>query len=58
VEGDKLAGHVLRRIVKVEIVLFIRPPVRRVTLNCGHEFDVPRAWRPTVGKLTGCRECK
>jgi len=48
----------MRRIVSVQIVLWMRPPTRRVKLNCGHEFDVPRRMRPTVGKLTGCPECR
>ncbi len=57
-EGTALHGKILRRIVDVEIVLFVRPAMRHVTLNCGHEFDVPRRMRPTVGKLTGCPECR
>jgi hypothetical protein len=57
-EGSPLDGKVLRRIVRVYVVTNTHPPLRRAYLNCGHEVDVPRGLRPTVGKLTGCPECK
>lgn len=57
-EGDAIFGKILRRITGVRVVVNTQPPQRRVTLNCGHEVDVPRAMRPSIGKLTGCPECK
>lgn len=51
-------GKILRRITDVRVVVNTHPPQRRATLNCGHEVDVPRAMRPSIGKLTGCPECK
>lgn len=58
VEGTPCHGRILRRIVEVRIETHTRPPRRVVTLNCGHEVSVPRNIRPTVGKLTGCPQCK
>lgn len=56
--GQRREGRILRRIVEVEIVLFERPPMRRVTLNCGHQFNLPRGLYPSKGKLTPCPECR
>jgi hypothetical protein len=58
VYGDAVEGKILRRIMYVRILVGQGKPMRRAMLNCGHEIDVPRGLRPTVGKLTGCPECK
>jgi len=57
-DGDTVGGHILRRIVEIRVAVHTHPPQRRLRLNCGHEVDVPRGLRPTVGKLTACPDCK
>jgi hypothetical protein len=57
-EGGSANGRIIRRVTEVQIVLFAHAPTRRCTLNCGHQVDVPRRQRPTVGKLIGCPECE
>ena len=56
--GDVLNGRILRRIVAVDLVLYTHPPMRQLTLNCGHQINVERGLRPHVGKLTPCPWCK
>jgi hypothetical protein len=57
-EGQTFSGRILRRVVKVQPVPGERRPKRLVHLNCGHSFWCERGMRMTVGKLTGCPECK
>lgn len=57
-EGDQFAGMILRRIVDRGYTGKGDERGLVVTLNCGHTFVAPRGLRMTVGKLTGCPECK